>query len=133
MRSSTSTPTFVKHFVKRRASDAVSHDLLLYRVSNLKIDLNLQTWIKGFLYNRSRFVYAKSAYSSFILVLPGASRSSVLGPHLFVIYINDLPLSVTSHTKLFAGDCAIYRSISSPSDIVALQDDLHALSSWCRT
>ena len=54
----------------------------------------------------------------------------VLGPILFLIFINDLPEYVSSSARLFADDCILYRKISSPDDHNILQDDLNSLQKW---
>ena len=53
-----------------------------------------------------------------------------MGPLLFLSYINDLPLSLTSTTRLFADDSLVYRKIENRDDCLRLQDDLHALQDW---
>ena len=57
----------------------------------------------------------------------------MLGPLLFLIFINDLPLGITSHCRLFADDCLLYRQIGSKSDVDILQQDLSSLELWAET
>jgi len=66
-------------------------------------------------------------------VLSGVPRGIVLGPRLFLLYINDLPSVVTSQVRLFADDCVLYRPILSGADRVTLQRDLDYLEQWCDT
>ena len=54
----------------------------------------------------------------------------VLGPVLFLIFINDLPDNIRSSVRLFADECVLYRNIKSPIDCQILQDDLNSLSQW---
>lgn len=63
-------------------------------------------------------------------VKSGVPQGTVLGPLLFLIYINDLPLCVDSKIRLFADDAYLYRTISSPEDTVTLQNDLNNLQTW---
>lgn len=114
-----------------KAFDKVPHNLLLLKLSRLNIDPNVLTWIKSFLTDRSQFVHANGFNSSSIPVTSGVPQGSVLGPLLFLIYINDLPSNLTSTVKLFADDCAVYREIKNVNDNVLLQADLDAISDWC--
>ena len=58
------------------------------------------------------------------------AQGSVLGPVLFLLYINDIAEGICSHIKLFADDCLIYRTIQSSSDQHILQEDLNVLVKW---
>ena len=63
-------------------------------------------------------------------VLSGVPQGSVLGPVLFLIFINDLPENIRSSVRLIADDCVLYRNIESPMDCQILQDDLNSLVQW---
>ena len=66
-------------------------------------------------------------------VLSGVPQDTVLGPLLFLIFINDIIKKVSSPIHLFADDCLIYREIRSPSDCNLLQKDLDTLVKWSKT
>ena len=60
----------------------------------------------------------------------GVPKGTVLGPLLFLIYINNIVEDISSKTKLFADDCLLYRVITSVQDATALQKDLDTLAQW---
>ena len=62
--------------------------------------------------------------------MSGVPQGSVLGPCLFLAYVNDLPDSLKSRARLFADDTIVYLTINSPSDPDILQNDLHKLEKW---
>ena len=89
-------------------------------------------WIQAFLSNRSQQVVVDGSRSRAADVLSGVPQGTVLGPLLFLLFINDLPSVVDLGTtvRLFADDCLIYRVINTIQDQIQLQADLDALSRW---
>ena len=90
-------------------------------------------WVQSFLTNRTQQVLLEGNMSSPINVTSGVPQGSVLGPLLFLIYINDLPdyIQNNSTVKLFADDTIIYHPITKQQDTLnALQEDLDALQRW---
>ena len=113
-----------------KAFDKVSHRKLLLKLEHYGIrGRNLQ-WIKKFLENRTQKVAVAGVTSSVSAVTSGVPQSTVLGPLLFLIYINDLRSTVSSTIGLFADDTYIYRSIRNFDDCKILQDDLQKLMQW---
>jgi len=80
--------------------------------------------------DRTQSVVINGNQSKWEKVTSGVPQGTVLGPLLFLVYINDLPLHVNSNIKLFADDSYLYRTIKSLEDTLILQRDLDALSKW---
>ena len=110
-----------------KAFDTVPHRRLIRKLESYGIQGELLYWIEAFLSDRSQRVKVNSAISDTALVLSGIPQGSVLGPVLFVIYINDLPDALTSDTYLFADDTKILRMITTEQDSIKLQEDLESL------
>jgi hypothetical protein len=108
----------------------VSHDKLLYKLNWYGIRGETLSWISAFLSNRSQQVVVDGESSTPSPVLSGVPQGSVLGPILFLIYINDLPEAAQSKVRLFADDTVLYRHIHTPADQQHLQDDLLRLEKW---
>ena len=87
-------------------------------------------WIKGFLCNRSQIVSVNGVNSTPCKVTSGVPQGSVLGPTLFLMYINDIVGDIKSNIRLFADDTIMYRQVVSPADHLILQQDLDRLTSW---
>ena len=69
---------------------------------------------------------------AWVPVQPGVPQGSVLGPQLFLAFINNLPKAVSSRVCLFADDCVLYRKVETNADCQALQEDLRSLEEWER-
>ena len=113
-----------------KAFDTVPHERLLGKLEHYGISGPLLTWLRAFLTERTQRVVLDGGTSKTVKVTSGVPQGTVLGPLLFLLYINDLPASVNSHVRLFADDCLIYRTISTHSDAQGLQSDLDALTEW---
>ena len=115
-----------------KAFDTVPHRKLLHKLDNYGIRGNIHAWIKSFLTNRQQRVLVEGEYSTSCSVDSGVPQGTVLGPLLFLLHINDLPLTVTSKVRLFADDCLLYRSIKTLQDQIELQKDLASLEKWAQ-
>ena len=92
------------------------------------------SWFKGYLSSRSQCVSVRGQRSDFLPVLSGVPQGSILGPLLFLIYINDLPTFTSfSFPLLFADDTKCLKQITNISDCHLLQEDILSLSYWSST
>ena len=113
--------------------DKVSHTKLLFKLHQHLITQNNLSWIKAFLLGRSQCVTLEGEKSSEIPVTSGVPQGSVLGPILFLLYINDLPDKITSQVRLFSDDTAVYLTVTGKGDSHTLQQDLIKLEHWEKT
>ena len=113
-----------------KAFDKVPHQRLLLKLQHYGIRGHLLSWIESFLTGRSQKVLVEGKSSSSVPVASGVPQGTVLGPMLFLLYINDLPDNVSSTTRLFADDSLLYRRISTEEDRRILQEDLSRLEAW---
>ena len=115
-----------------KAFDKVPHNRLLYKLQNYGISGKILGWITSFLTGRTQQVKINGATSGNAPVTSGIPQGSVLGPILFVIYINDLPEVVdkNSYVYLFADDTKVFRQIKTLYDKVILQNDIKNLLVW---
>ena len=118
----------------RKAFDTVSHKLLIYKLRNYGISGNLLKWITSFLSDRTQFVNVNGACSGPNKVTSGVPQGSVLGPTLFIYYINDLPLDIDCKVKIFADDTKAYSTVDiSDESRLQLQRNIDTLVKWSDT
>ena len=113
-----------------KAFDSVPHQRLLMKLNHIGIRGPLLQWIESFLSGREQRVVIEGHSSKWSHVTSGVPQGSILGPLLFLIYINDIGENLTSPTRLFADDCVLYREITNPSDRITLQQDLDLILRW---
>uniref|UniRef100_A0A1X7SEQ1 Reverse transcriptase domain-containing protein n=1 Tax=Amphimedon queenslandica TaxID=400682 RepID=A0A1X7SEQ1_AMPQE len=115
----------------QKAFDTVPHKVLLDKLWSIGIQGNLWNWFYSYLNSRLQTVSINGHLSSFLPVLSGVPQGSLLGPLLFLIFINDLPSYVhTAKLLLFADDTKCY---SSSNLSAQLQEDINRLFQWSLT
>ena len=119
-------------FDLRKAFDSVPHRPLLHKLENLGIDKFLLNWITSYLTERDQRVVVNGDESSNLPVLSGVPQGSVLGPLLFIIYVDGVSSVISDKASaiLYADDMTLYRPIYTPHDYELLQRDINAISRW---
>jgi hypothetical protein len=115
-----------------KAFDLVPYKRLLHKLSSYGICGSLLNWIRSFLNKRQQRVVMGDYVSLWIEVLSGVPQGSVLGPILFIIFINEISDIISSQKKLYADDAKIYTRITSVADSNQLQYDIDNLVEWSR-
>ena len=114
-----------------KAFDKVWHDGLIFKLKQNGICGNLLHLFQSYLYKRKQRVVINGSYSEFSLIESGVPQGSVLGPLLFLIYINDLEKNVKSNIKFFADDTMLYSIVKDP--LISANDlnhDLDLITRW---
>ena len=113
-----------------KAFDTVPHAHLLAKLRAAGVEGQVAGWISAFLMGREQRVGIRGIFSRWRSVWSGVPQGSVMGPTLFLVYVNDLLDGLKSDGKLFADDAKIFRRIKSCADKQILQEDLDRLQEW---
>jgi hypothetical protein len=114
-----------------KAFDKVPHHCLLHKLEYYGVNPKTNRWIRSFLENRKQIVILEGTVSKQVPVLSGGPQGTVLGPLLFLAYINDMPETATSsEIKLFADGSLLYCTIDNQTDSHLLQSGLTILEDW---
>jgi len=114
----------------KKAFDSVPIKRLLIKLRQYGIGGKLILWIEDFLTARTMRVGLRGAFSSLLEVLSGVPQGSVLGPLLFLLFVNELPMWIVNDMKMFADDTKVWTKIKSATDGASLQSDLNQLTDW---
>lgn len=116
-----------------KAFDTVPHQRLLLKLKQCGINNQLHRWIEQWLTTRTQRVVLDGEASNMAHVKSGVPQGTVLGPLMFLIFVNDINKDIQSNIRLFADDCLMYHSIKNPHHSTILQNDLNTLTKWADT
>ena len=124
------SPVDVIYLDFQKAFDKVPHQRLLRKLKSHDMGNSIINWIEHWLTDRRQRVVVDGEVSSWKSVLSGVPQGSVLGPILFLLYINDLEEGVTGKILKFADDTKLFRKVKEIGDKQNLQDDMDTLVKW---
>jgi hypothetical protein len=116
-----------------KAFDCIPHSLLIHKLTSMGFSGNILAWLNNYLSNRRQRVVLKGACSSYLHVRSGVPQGSILGPLLFILYINDIFSCVNDESvnlALYADDSKISKIVQSEDDCEVLQGALNTLVQW---
>ena len=115
----------------RKAFDTVPHHRLLNKLKGYNIKGQVLNWIESFLSDRYQYVKINNSISSKHKVTSGVPQGSVLGPTLFIYFINDLPNVINNvSVKIFADDTKVFKGIKNDDDVTNLQNAIDEMYEW---
>jgi len=116
-----------------KAFDKVDHKLLIKKLHRYQVHPKMVKWIEEFLSNRTQHVVVEGVMSYAASIISGVPQGTVLGPVLFLIFINDITDCITKSTiRCFADDTRIMKSIGCEQDVIVLQEDLDKVVQWSK-
>ena len=114
--------------------DTLSHDILINKLNKIGVKNKELDWFRNYLYQRKQFVCIDEENSESLEITTGVPQGSVLGPLLFLIYINDLPNATELFTYLFADDSTFLISGKNLNEVITkLNSELKKINSWFRS
>ena len=117
-----------------KAFDRVWHKGLLYKLERSGISSSLLLWFENYLSNRTQCVVLSGSSSSTVPIMAGVPQGSILGPLLFIVYINDIVSEIGSAIRLFADDTTLYVIVDDPQHAAfRLNSDLKKINEWAST
>ena len=117
----------------RKAFDLVDHSILLKKMELYKLNQNSWNFFRSYLTNRQQSIFMNNTQSNHASVKHGVPQGSILGPLLFLLFINDIPLHTNIMTDLYADDATLYETSTSKEEIESkLQNALSDLAVWCK-
>ena len=123
-------PTDAIYLDLQKAFDTVPHKRLLLKLQGYGIRGNIWLWIKDFLKERLQYVKVGNSTSNTAQVTSGVPQGSVLGPTLFVYYINDMAEIIDCLIKIFADDTKLYHAVDTSESAIKLQENINRLTVW---
>ena len=114
-----------------KAFDRVWHKGLLHKLSLNGVTGTILSWLKNYLHNRKQRVCYEGAFSDWSTIKAGVPQGSILGPLLFIIYINDIVSDISSNIRLFADDTSVYVKVDNPTAAAStINSDLEKIKLW---
>jgi len=114
----------------QKAFDKVPHKRLLAKIKSFGITENVYKWIESWLIGRKQRVVLNGSYSEWKTVASGVPQGSVLGPLLFLLFVNDMDESIINQLLKFADDTKLFGCVSSQEGVDLLRNDLRSLIQW---
>ena len=115
----------------QKAFDTIDHEILLQKLKAIKFSESTIRWSKSYLSERIFLVNIENKLSEFGEISCGVPQGSILGPLLFLIYVNDMPQAVTSTLLLYADDsCILYQHKDVVQIEKQLNEDFENLCDW---
>ena len=116
----------------RKAFDTIDIDVTLNKLRNIGMNENVINLMNSYLKGRTHYVFYKGCRSIPYEPTSGVPQGSNLGPLLFLIFINDLPIGMRTNLLMFADDVKLFTKVTNVNDCLELQRDVDRLSNWCK-